>query len=60
VPERTQATEGERIAVMRVSIDEALAALPRGAMHNGPLVIALQWLALNRARLPELLTKSKA
>jgi ADP-ribose pyrophosphatase len=60
VPERTQATEGERIAVMRVSIDEALAALPRGAMHNGPLVIALQWLALNRARLPELLTKPKA
>ena len=60
VPERTQATEGERIAVMRVSIDAALAAMTHGAMRNGPLVVALQWLALNRARLPELLNTTKA
>ena len=60
VPERTQATEGERIAVMRVTVDAALEALPLGAMRNGPLVIALQWLALNRARLPELLKQKKA
>ena len=40
---------------MRVSIDAALAALDGGAMHNGPLLIALQWLALNRDRLPALL-----
>ncbi len=55
VPERTQATEGERISVMRVPIDAALAALTAGTMRNGPLVIALQWLALNRGRLRELL-----
>jgi len=55
VAERTHPTEGEYITVMRVPIDEALAALPGGAMHNGPLVLALHWLALNRARLPALL-----
>lgn len=60
VPERTQATEGERITVMRVAIDDALCALPHGAMRSGPLVVALQWLALNRTRLPELLNKTKA
>jgi len=55
VPARTQATEGERITVLRVPIDDALASLSRGTMRNGPLVIALQWLALNRARVGELL-----
>jgi ADP-ribose pyrophosphatase len=55
VPERTRPTEGEYITVMRVPIDAALAALTRGAMHNGPLLVALQWLALNRGRLAELL-----
>lgn len=55
VPERTHATEGERISVMRVPIEAALAALASNKMHNGPLVIALQWLALNRARVAELL-----
>lgn len=55
VPERTQPTEGECITVLRVPIDAALDALSRGAMRNGPLVIALQWLALNRARVGELL-----
>ena len=59
-PERTHATEGERISVIRTSIDAALEALTRGAMHNGPLVIALQWLALNRGRLRELLPQTKA
>jgi ADP-ribose pyrophosphatase len=55
LPARTHATEGERISVMRVPIDAALAALAPGKMHNGPLVIALQWLALNRDRVAELL-----
>jgi ADP-ribose pyrophosphatase len=55
VPKRTHATEGERISVMRVPIEAALAALASNKMHNGPLVIALQWLALNRARVAELL-----
>lgn len=55
VPART-ATEGERIATLRVPIDAALAALAQGRMRNGPLLIALQWLALNRGRLASLLT----
>jgi ADP-ribose pyrophosphatase len=54
VPERTSAG-GEQIAVLRAPIDAALAALGEGAVRNGPLVIALQWLALNRSRLRELL-----
>lgn len=49
------ATEGEQIATIRVSIDAAIAALNQGALRNGPLVIALQWLALNRGRLAGLL-----
>jgi ADP-ribose pyrophosphatase len=54
VPERTNAG-GEQIAILRVPIDAALDALAKGTMRNGPLVIALQWLALNRGRLDELL-----
>lgn len=56
VPERSGAVvEGEQIVTIRVSIDEAIAALNKNAMHNGPLLIALQWLALNRARISGLL-----
>ncbi|MEJ2374527.1 MAG: NUDIX hydrolase [Pseudolabrys sp.] len=55
VPERTHATEGERISVMRAPIDTALSALTESTVHNGPLVIALQWLALNRGRVADLL-----
>jgi ADP-ribose pyrophosphatase len=55
VPERTQPTPGEYISVMRVPIDAALAALNEGTMRNGPLIVGLQWLALNRGRLHELL-----
>jgi ADP-ribose diphosphatase len=55
VPARTHPTEGEYIAVMRVPIDAALEALAKGTMHNGPLVVGLQWLALNRDRIGEML-----
>lgn len=55
VPERTHPTKGEHITVMRVPIDAALEALAKGTMHNGPLVVGLQWLALNRGRVAELL-----
>src|SRR5262245_56629084 len=48
------AAEREAIALLRVPIDAALAALPAGAVRNGPLVVALQWLALNRGRLAEI------
>jgi ADP-ribose pyrophosphatase len=60
LPERTHATEGERISVMRVPVEAALAALGPNKMHNGPLVIALQWLALNRARVADLLGAGNA
>jgi ADP-ribose diphosphatase len=60
LPERTHATEGERISVMRVPVEAALAALGLNKMHNGPLVIALQWLALNRARVADLLRAGNA
>lgn len=53
VPARTS-EGGEHIEIMRVPIDAAIAALNADVMRNGPLLIALQWLALNRARLPAL------
>lgn len=49
------APDGEQLFVMRVSIDDAIAALADGVMRGSPVVIALQWLALNRGRLAELL-----
>ena len=55
VPERAgAAVEHEETVPMRVPIDAALAALADGTMRNGPLIIALQWLALNRGRLGEI------
>jgi ADP-ribose pyrophosphatase len=48
------AAEREETRPLRVSIDAALAALAGGAMHNGLLVLALHWLALNRGRLGEI------
>jgi ADP-ribose pyrophosphatase len=55
VPERTHPTEGEYINVLRVPIDAALDALTKGTMRNGPLVLALHWLALNRGSVGEIL-----
>jgi len=55
VPERTHPTEGEYISVLRVPIETALEALTTGTMHNGPLVLALHWLALNRGRVADIL-----
>jgi ADP-ribose pyrophosphatase len=55
LPERAGAAdEQEETRPVRVTIDAALAALETGKVHNGNLIIALQWLALNRARLAEL------
>jgi len=55
VPERAGlAEEREDIRPMRCSIDAVLAALADGAVANGLLVTALQWLAINRSRLPEI------
>jgi ADP-ribose pyrophosphatase len=55
VPERAgAAAEHEETVPIRVPIDAALAALAAGTLRNGPLIIALQWLALNRGRLSEI------
>lgn len=55
VPERAgAAAEHEETVPMRVPIDAALAALAAGTVRNGPLIIALQWLALNRGRLDDI------
>ena len=52
VPERAGAAdEKEATRPIRVPIDTALAALERGILRNGFVIIALQWLALNRGRL---------
>jgi ADP-ribose pyrophosphatase len=59
VPERAgAAAEHEETVPMRVPIDAALAALAAGTVRNGPLIIALQWLALNRGRLGEIVRMS--
>ncbi|MDC7785774.1 NUDIX hydrolase [Rhodoplanes sp. TEM] len=56
VPEQAGATyEIEHTRPVRVPIDEAIASLSAGAVHNGYLLLALQWLALNRHRLAVLL-----
>lgn len=60
VPEGVLNTaEGERIETVHVSIDAALAALAEGTMRNGPLVVVLQWLTLNRGRVAELLSSAR-
>ena len=55
VPERAGlAAEQEETLLMRLSIDNALGALDGGSVHNGLLIVALQWLALNRGRLSDI------
>ena len=59
VPERAgAATETEETQPICVEIETALAALAEGKVHNGYLIIALQWLALNRHKLPALTASS--
>jgi ADP-ribose pyrophosphatase len=54
----TLAADGEReaSALVRAPIEAALSALSAGAMRNGPLLTALQWLALNRGRLADIVS----
>ena len=47
--------DGEHLQIMRTSIEDAIRALNRYSMRGSPLVIGLQWLALNREHLPNLL-----
>ena len=43
--------EGEDIRVNVMSVNQALSALANGRITNASCIIALQWLALNKARL---------
>jgi ADP-ribose pyrophosphatase len=45
----------EHLHVARVPIGDAIRALEHNVIHGSPAVIGLQWLALNRKRLPGLL-----
>ncbi len=57
VPERAgAATETEDTQPICVDMETALAALNEGKVHNGYLIIALQWLALNRNKLETIIT----
>jgi hypothetical protein len=47
--------DGEQLYIYRVPIDEAIAAIDRHRMHGSPVVIGLQWLALHRGRIAEML-----
>jgi ADP-ribose pyrophosphatase len=59
VPEQAgAANEHEDIRPFRVGIDAAIAALEYGTMRFGPLIVALQWLALNRGRLDTVLDEN--
>jgi ADP-ribose pyrophosphatase len=61
VPDRGgAAAEREVTRPMRVPIDSAVAALAGGAMRNGPLIVALQWLALNQGRLEDIVRAGTA
>jgi ADP-ribose pyrophosphatase len=48
--------DGERLEIFRASLDDLLTALDRGMMRGSPVIIGLQWLALNRGRLAALLS----
>ena len=54
------ADETEHIETLVVPVDDALAALRGGRILNALTVSALQWLALNRARLRELHNEAAA
>jgi ADP-ribose pyrophosphatase len=55
IPERAGlAAEHEETFLVRVPIDRALAAVAAGSLRSGPLVMALNWLALNRGRLDDI------
>lgn len=61
VPERAgAAAEHEFTRPLVMSIDAALAALESRTVCNGPLIVALQWLALNRTRLHEIVRIASA
>jgi ADP-ribose pyrophosphatase len=48
------ASENEETRPFRATLGAAVNALAEGGLHNGCLIVALQWLALNRHRLDDL------
>jgi ADP-ribose pyrophosphatase len=48
-------SDNEHVCVQRISIDAVLSALDRNAVRGVPMIVGLQWLALNRTRVAELL-----
>jgi ADP-ribose pyrophosphatase len=52
--------EQEATEPVVVSIDNAIDRLFRGGFHNSALIIALQWLALNRDKLPAIFDRTGA
>jgi ADP-ribose pyrophosphatase len=61
VPERAGAAdEQEDTRPLRVPIEKALEALKKGELHYGAAVLALQWLALNRSHLREIMRTGAA
>jgi ADP-ribose pyrophosphatase len=54
------ADEHEETHPMRAPIKRALAALASGTLHYGAAVIALQWLALSRRRLADIVREGSA
>jgi ADP-ribose diphosphatase len=55
IPERAGADdEQEETRPLRVPVERALVALEAGSMNYGGSVLALQWLALNRHRLADI------
>jgi ADP-ribose diphosphatase len=61
VPKRAgAAAEHEETVPMRVPVDAAPAALAARDIRSGPLIVALQWLVLNRSRLPEIVRTGSA
>jgi ADP-ribose pyrophosphatase len=61
LPERAGAAhEQEDTQPFRLPIDRALELLVAGKLHYGAAVIALQWLALNRARLADIFRQGAA
>lgn len=60
VPEQAgAAAEQEVTRPFTVPVDAALTLLEPGRSCNGYLLLALQWLALNRQRLPELMARGR-
>jgi ADP-ribose pyrophosphatase len=61
VPERAGAPgEGESTRPMVLPIETAITALATHQVRNGPLILALQWLALNHSRLHDIVRLAPA